>query len=296
MNVKTLLLETRPQFLILSVVLAFLGTAIAWYDGYFNLWKALLAMVGLVLAHAAVNILNDYVDFRSGVDLKTVKSPFNGGSGLLPAGQISPSVALKLGLGCLTGAVAIGVFFIFAAGWALLPLLLVAGLCIVLYTPFILKHGWPEWSPGLGLGILPIMGAYFVQTSQYNWQIFAISIPSGILVHNLLFLNEFPDVDADKTVKRKTMPITLGKSKASIIYITLTVVTYLWIILMVVLGVMPAFTLLALLTMPMAFKAITGSRKYDEVSRFIPAQASNVLIVLLIQALMGVGYILAKVF
>ena len=74
-NLKFWFLETRPQFLTLSVVLAFLGTVIARYDGFFYWWQAVLAGIGLVFTHASVNILNDYFDYRSGVDLATRRTP-----------------------------------------------------------------------------------------------------------------------------------------------------------------------------------------------------------------------------
>src|SRR5512142_1607549 len=79
MNTRVWFLETRPQFLLLSLVLAFLGTAIAWNAGHFNIGFALLAGGGLVVAHASVNVINDWFDFRSGVDKKTQRTPFSGG-------------------------------------------------------------------------------------------------------------------------------------------------------------------------------------------------------------------------
>ena len=90
MSLKVWFAETRPQFLLLSVVLAFLGNAIAWYDGYFHLGYALLAFLGLLLCHIGVNVLNDYFDYKSGIDLKTKRTPFSGGSGILPAAKMKP--------------------------------------------------------------------------------------------------------------------------------------------------------------------------------------------------------------
>ena len=69
------IMETRPQFLTLSIVLAFLGTAIAWYDGPVNLGYALLAGFGLMLTHGSVNAINDYFDYKSGIDLDTERTP-----------------------------------------------------------------------------------------------------------------------------------------------------------------------------------------------------------------------------
>ena len=298
MNLKTWFLETRPQFLLLSVVLAFLGTCIAWYDGAFHLGYALLAFLGLLLAHISVNTLNDYFDYRSGIDLETKRTPFSGGSGILPAAHLSPRQVFWLGMGSFILAIPIGVYFVIIldSGWQLLPLLLIAAVCILLYTSFILKLRWPEWAPGLGMGTLPVLGAYFVQTGDYIIPAVIAAIPSGILVHNLLLLNEFPDVEADGKAGRKTSPITMGKAKASILYSVLTVVVYLWIIGAVVAGQMPLFSLIALLTLPFAIKAIQGALRHQDMDKLVPAMANNVQVVLLTQLLLGIGYILATVF
>jgi 1,4-dihydroxy-2-naphthoate octaprenyltransferase len=305
MSLKTWLLESRPQFLILSVILAFLGVSMAWFDGYFNPVTAVLAGIGLVLTHAAVNIINDYFDFRSGIDLKVNRTPFSGGSGLLPAKKMTPAQVLWLGLGCLLVAAAIGVYFVITVGWQLLPLLVVAGLCIILYSPIILKTPSPEWAAGLGLGVLPILGTYFVQTGFYSWHAVLASIPSGILVYNLLLLNEFPDIEADKTGNRKTLPITAGPQKAGFVYSAMMVIMYVWIAGLWIArglidgnwinGTVPVFTLISLLTLPLALKAIKAAAHPTDMSKVVPGMASNVMVVMGTQLLLGVGYIIGKV-
>jgi len=292
---KKWLMIIRAPFLPLSVVLAFLGVAIAWSDGFFHLGHALLAGFGLILAHVSVDVLNEYFDYRSGVDLETKRTPFSGGSGALPGGLVSPKQALWLGLGSLLAIIPIGIYFVVVSGWLLLPLLLVAAACIILYTPFILKMGWPEWAPGLGMGFLPVLGTYFVQAGTYSWPLLVAAVPSGILVHNLLLLNEFPDTEADSKAGRRTLPIVAGKTRAGLVYSVLTILVYLWIMGWVVAGVMPAFSLIALLTAPMAVKAIKGARQSPEMASLIPAMGNNVRVVLLTQLLLGIGYILGRV-
>jgi 1,4-dihydroxy-2-naphthoate octaprenyltransferase len=295
-KLKVWFLETRPQFLLLSVVLAFLGVTIAWYDGYFHLGYALLTFLGLLLCHISVNVLNDYFDYESGIDLETKRTPFSGGSGILPTSRLKPRQVLWLGVGSLILAVPIGVYFVITRGWDLLPLLIVGALCAVLYTPLITKVGFPEWAPGAGMGTLPVLGAYFIQTTAYTLPAVIAAIPSGILVHNLLLLNEFPDVEADKIASRKTMPILIGKAKAWMVYSALTIIVYLWIIGWVAAGKMPLFALIALLTLPFAIKAIRGSQKHEDMNQLVPAMANNVMVVLLTQFLLGIGYILGGVF
>ena len=294
---KKWLMVIRAPFLLLPIVLALLGAGIAWYEDPddFKIWYAVLAFIGILLAHVSVNVLNEYFDYRSGVDLRTQRTPFSGGSGALPQGLVTPRQALWLGAGSLVIIVPLGIYFTVDTGLALLPLLLVAAALVVLYTPVILKMGWPEWAPGVGLGSLPVLGAFFIQTGEYTMPAIIASIPSGILVHNLLLLNEFPDVEADKSANRRTLPIVAGKRKAALFYSAMTVVVYLWIIGWVIAGEMPAFSLLGLLTIPLAAKAILGSMKYDDMSKLGPAMASNVMVILVTQLLMGIGYILAKV-
>ena len=296
MKLKIWFLETRPQFLLLTVVLVFLGTCLAWYDGAFHPGYAVLAFIGLLLAHISANVLNDYFDYISGIDLATKRTPFSGGSGILPPGLLKPKHVFWFGLVSFLLAVPVGIYFMVVRGWLLLPPLLVGAVCIFLYTPVITRLGWPEWAPGAGMGALPVLGAYFVQTTAYTIPAVIACIPSGILVHNLLLLNEFPDTEADKTAGRKTLPTIMGKMKAGIVYSVLTVIVYLWIIGAVIAGQMPIFCLIALLTLPLAVKAIRGALKRQETSRLVPAMSSNVLVVLLTQLLLGIGYILAKVF
>jgi 1,4-dihydroxy-2-naphthoate octaprenyltransferase len=168
--------------------------------------------------------------------------------------------------------------------------------CTLLYTPVLTRLGWPEWAPGVGLGALPILGVYFVQSTVYTLPAVIAAIPSGILVHNLLLLNEFPDVEADKKAGRKTLPIVMGRAGAGIVYSAMTLLVYLWIVVWVVMEKMPVFSLLGLLTLPLAIKAIRGARKPEDMGRLIPAMANNVMVILLTQLLLGIGYILGRIF
>ena len=293
MKAKLFFLETRPQFLILAVVLSILGIAIAWYGGVFNLFDAILASIGLILAHASCNILNDYFDYKSGVDKVTNRTPFSGGSGMLKENLLKPKEVFWLGMICFLIDIPIGIYFILTKGWLLLPLIVIAAICILLYSPLILKGYWPEWSPFFGLGLLPVLGIYFAQTGVYTINALIAAVPSGFLVHNLLLLNEFPDIEADKVGHRRTLPITMGGTKAAIVYSVFTVLVYIWVVAFVAFKAMPIFCLLALLTLPLAIKAIRGSFHYKEMDKLVPAMASNVTMVLLTQLLIGIGYFIS---
>ena len=297
MNAKIYFLETRPQFLILSPILVILGMGIALYGGQFNTLNLILSFVGLVLLHISVNTLNDYSDYKTGIDLKAKRTPFSGGSGILPGGALKASSVRNFGLLAFFLAVPIAVYLLFARGIYLLPLFIIGAIFVLWYTSFITRIGFgmPELAAGLGLGTLPVYGIFLIINGGFSWTALYASIPSGFLVCNLLFLNEFPDLEADKAGGRRTLPIVIGLRKSAIVYTVITLMVYIWIIAGVIFKLMPVWTLLAVLTLPIALKAIKGALTFQQIDELIPAQAANVMTVLLTQLLLGIGYILARV-
>ena len=294
MKLKVWLLETRPQFLLLSVVLVLLGTAIARHEGCFDLLKFVLTLIGLLLAHSSVNILNDYFDYKSGIDLETNRTPFSGGSGILPAGLLKPKGVYIYGVGCLLAAFLIGIYLCTVSGWKLLPLILLGGPVIYFYTSHLAKWLMGELWAGLGLGILPVMGTYFVQTGRYSLEAFIASLAAGFLTANLLLLNEFPDIEADKKGGRYNLIIALGPRNASRLYAGLVVLTYLSIIGGVVFKLMPPLTLIGFHSILFAYKAVKITLKhYDDIQKLLPALKANVLTVLVTNAFLALGYFLS---
>ncbi|NWG08965.1 MAG: prenyltransferase [Nitrososphaerales archaeon] len=294
MSLRVWFLETRPQFLLLSIVLVFLGTSVAVYEGYFNLTYFFLALVGLLLLHISVNILNDYFDFKSGIDMETKRTPFSGGSGILPAGLLKPSSVYKFGVVCLLSGLLIGAFFTIVRGLLLLPIIVIGAISVYFYTTHFAKYMVGELFAGLGMGALPVLGAYFVQSGGYTLLVIVASIPPLILTHNLLFLNEFPDVEPDKKGGRKNLVMVLGKERASKVYSILTIAVYCWIVAWIGMGLIPLPALLSLMTAPIAIKAINGSLKNYSDLRIVPALGANVIVVLATQALLGVGFLVAS--
>lgn len=294
MRLKIWFLETRPQFLLLSLVLVLLGTAIAWNENYFNWSKFILSTLGLLLAHASVNILNDYFDYKSGIDLSTTRTPFSGGSGILVQGFLEPTGVYRFGVGCLLVALPIGIYLTLISGWKLLPLIILGGLVIYFYTSFLTKWLIGELWAGLGLGTLPVLGTYFIQTGEYSLDAFIASLAPGFLTANLLFLNEFPDIEADKKGGRFHLVIALGTRRASRLYAGLMVITYVCIIGGVISQTMPALSLIALFSIPFALKAIRITLKHhNNIQELIPALKTNVLTILSTDALLALAYFLS---
>jgi len=294
-GLKVWFLETRPQFLILTPMCVLVGVAAAAYDGFdLHPLHVILTLVGAILAHISVNVLNDYFDYRSGIDLATKRTPFSGGSGILPAGLLKAQQVYLLGLASLIGVGAIGIYFTFEYGWAILPLGILGMVVIYLYTTHITKNPLLcAFAPGLGFGPLMVVGTYFTQTGEYSLTAGLASLVPGFLVSNLLLLNQFPDVEADKVAARRHIPIAYGRRFSARVYAVLMLATYVSLASAVGFGVLPLTALIGLLTLPLAVKTVMGALKnYDDMEKLMPSLGMNIQVILLTTLLTGVGILL----
>jgi 1,4-dihydroxy-2-naphthoate octaprenyltransferase len=296
------LLETRPQFLLLAVLLVLHAGGLAfWRTGAIDVLRFVLCIVGLVLLHASVNVLNDWHDWeRTGIDKETPRTPFSGGSGLLPAGAMPPKAALGLGIGTLAAGCAIGFYLVwdtwqvYGTPWPLLIIGVVGALSVVLYTPLLTKIGVGEVFAGLGLGLLPIVGVYYVLTGNLDTAAWISGLPAFFLTYNLLLINEFPDVEADAKGGRRHMVVLLGKKGARWLYAGAEVATYVAIVAGVVVGILTPWALLGLVAGFFAFQAIRGAMTgYEKLETIIPAMGANVFSCLGTNALLAIGYLIA---
>jgi 1,4-dihydroxy-2-naphthoate octaprenyltransferase len=293
-SLKAWVMLPRFHFIPLTVILVSLGTAIAAYEGYFHFGHFILAMIGSILVHMTVNVINDYYDYVDGIDLNTQRTPFSGGSGVLPGGFLNPKQAFWFATVCLWIAMVIGIYFVLTKGWLLFPLLLVAGFSAYFYNVYIAKWMMGELFAGLNFGPLIVLGSYFVQTGRYSWETLFASIAPGLLTSNLLFLNEFPDREADLKGGRRHLVIALGKEKARYVFMLILLASYLFIVLGVVTKIMPLLTLIGLGTVLFGWKAIKGAfTYYNDTYRLIPALGMNVITILGTQALLTLGYVVA---
>jgi 1,4-dihydroxy-2-naphthoate octaprenyltransferase len=291
--------ETRPQFLLLTpmCVCVGVGTA-AWVKGGLgNLpWGfVILAFIGALCAHIATNVLNDYFDYTSSLDLKTKPTPFSGGSGILPKGLMTPQNALIFGLVALGVTAAIGICFWAVWGWGILPLGLLGIITIVAYSPWITKQPYLCLiAPGLGFGPFMVMGTHFVLTGRYDGVSLLSSLVSGFLVSNLLLLNQFPDVEADAAVKRRHIPIIMGRAASARLYAVLALAAYLVIIMACIIGDAPATALIALIPLPLALHTIQGVIQHaDEIDQLVPYLGKNVMYTLATPLLLGIGFMVS---
>lgn len=283
----------RPPFLILAPACALLGIATAYWSGAsLNPIYIVLIFLGAVVAHISVNALNEYFDYKSGLDLITEPTPFSGGSKSLPNNPEKAHLALITGLGSMLITGGIGIYFLVERGLWLLPIGIVGLVIIYTYTKWITKI--PILcliAPGIGFGPLMVMGTDFVLTGNYSWTAFWASLVPFFLVSDLLLLNQFPDVEADRQVGRSHLPIQIGRRSSAIVYTLFLFLTYVVIIVGYLGDVLPHGSLLGLLTLILAVPVMRGVIRYaDDIPNLIPFMVKNVIINILTPILMAVGF------
>lgn len=294
---KYVLGPMRIPFLLLNPACVAVGVGTAYRaTGHINLFDACLALIGAVAAHIAVNAFNEYSDCKSGLDAVTKKTPFSGGSGVLPENPSMAYVALITALVAVGVTGLIGLHFALARGLAIIPLGLLGLLVIVIYTPLLTRlPALCLIAPGLGFGTLMVMGTHFVLTGQYSIIAFVASLVPFFLVSDLLLLNQFPDVEADKTVGRRTLPIVIGRRNAAAVYTLFLLLTYVSIGIGVAMKYLPTVCLIGLATIVLAVPASINSFRYaEEPEKLTPSLGINVVINLITPALVAVGFFVAK--
>ena len=165
---------------------------------------------------------------------------------------------------------------------------------LVAYTPWLARNPFLCLiAPGLGFGPLMVSCVFFALTGAYSWTAFTAALVPFFLVSDLLLLNQFPDVEADRSVGRRHIPILLGRRSASVVYNLFLLGAYLTIILGVAFGLLPPVSLLGLLTACLAVPAgMRAFRHADDLPGLAPALGLNVLVNLLTPVLVGIGLLI----
>jgi len=300
---KIWMAQIRAPFLILSVFLVLIGLALSikyplQIAGVFSYFHAILLVIGVVSAHISVNLFNEYSDYFTRIDFKTVRTPFSGGSGMIISGKNKPGSVLIVAVVTLLLALSIGIYFSLISHWIILIFAFLGSISILFYTSFLARYMLGELFSGLCLGSLVVLGTYISMNAspamQWNSMVPAevgwLSIPAGILTSLLLLINEFPDAEADKAGGRNHLVIRLGKKGAAWVYAMGMLTSFAIILVLPLVGLSSYWIYLALFPMPLGIKAsITAIKHGDITSKIIPALGTNVITVLATDFLLAIA-------
>ncbi len=272
----------RVKFLTLTLLCVALGAVLSWYQtGQIKPGTFGLVLLVALCAHISVNAFNEYFDFRSGLDLKTSKTPFSGGSGALVAAPGYAPIALVVAIVSLILTLSGGLMLAVEQGMKLLLIGLPGVLLIYFYTQTINRMPILCFlAPGIGFGLLMTLGACWVFSGLLTTAAWLLSSIMALLVSDLLLLNQFPDVEADKTVGRRHIPILYGRVKSARLFAVVYVAAFLLLLFGVATGLLPWPTLFGLAVSPLLLKLLRElPNKADNMNELIPLLGLNVMIV-----------------
>lgn len=290
---KVWLRVIRLRFLFASVIAVSVGLAINWNQtSSMDLFSAALTFIGVVALHASVDLLNDYWDFKRGIDKITKRTKMSGGTGVLPEGLLKPSSVYRAGLVFLIIGGGIGAYFVATNGIVIAVILGFAIFSIYFYSTKIVDSGLAEFFVALKGGLI-VLGTFFIQTSQLTQEAILGGIVVGVLSSLVLFIASFPDYDADKSKGRRTLVIVFGKEKAAYLFWIFPMISMGSLILGVIVGLFPISSLIALGGVPLIILAGFELRKnYHDSDNLFPSMSKTLLFSRLTGVLFVIGILI----
>ncbi len=290
--ISTWIRVIRVRFLLASVIAVSTGLAITWWNiSNISVFDAILTMCGVLALHASVDLLNDYWDFKRGIDTKTHRTKMSGGSGVLPEGLLKPAQVYRAGIVFLIIGTAIGGYFVVTGGIVIGIILAFAVISIYFYSTKIVNWGLAEVFVTIK-GSMIVIGTYFVQTQQITEPVVLCGIVIGVLSSLVLFITSFPDYDADKAKGRKTLVISLGKQKACSILWAFPIIVYVVSIVAVVFEIFPISCLIILVTIPLIVKSGHKLKQnYEQLTNIVSAMNSTLYFSRITGVLLVVGFL-----
>lgn len=297
-NLQTIWLSARPPFLVLAPACVLLGFSCALFNGYSpNVFHAVLVFSASILAHVSVNAFNEYMDYRSGLDLLTEKTPFSGGSGGLVQNPLALKGVLGLAIISLVLTIIIGVYFVQLRGLGLLALGALGVLLVVCYTPWINHSPILCWAaPGLGFGTVMVLGTYLALTGEVDQSAVMVSFIPFFLANNLLLLNQFPDIEADSATGRRHLVVVYGKSVALLVYGVSVLLAALLIFYGGVSGSLPWLSMIAIVPLLLTANVIKGlySNLRESQAKWLPYLGKNVMVTLTVPSILALSLWIAS--
>ena len=293
MSLSVWLRVIRLRFLLSSIIAVSLGLAISWnITNELNVIHGILTLIGVVSLHVSVDLLNDYWDFKRGIDTTTQRTKMSGGTGVLPEGLLKPSVVYRVGIGFLIFGGVIGGFFVFTFGITIAIILAFAILSIYFYSTKLVNWGLAEVFVAIK-GTMIVLGTFYIQTNQIiEIPIFA-GIVVGVLSAVVLFITSFPDHDADKEKGRKTLVILFGKKNSSLAYWIFPAIVYSIIFIFISTEHFPVYTLLTLFAIPFLVKSgMKLKSAYDNTKKMIEPMSTTISFSRICGVLLILGFLI----
>ena len=259
-HIGSIILATRPWSFSMTVISVTLGSIIGLRSFEFHWELYFLVLVGAILVQAATNVLNDYFDFKHGVDVAGAPTTLYRRHPLVE-GDFTPRFILGLSLICYVAASIIGIYFTLSHGWIIGVFTIIGGIASFFYTaePIQYKyHAMGEFIVFCMWGPLMMIAAYFIQTKSWEHivAVLLVSIPQGLWVALVLLANNLKDIGYDDESGITTLGTIMGKKKTITLFVLLVATIYIITTIEVLTSVIPLWGLLTFLSFPVILKLI----------------------------------------
>lgn len=274
-----------PKIWIASTVPMFVAAAYAYgKTGEFDLFWFVVSVIGIYLIEIGKNAVNEFIDYKSGVDTFVTpdkRTPFSGGKKTIVEGKLTVEETVIIALVTILVACAIGLAIVIFREPRVFIVGLAGVLIAVFYSlpPFKLSYrGFGEIAVGITFGPLIVIGMYLVMTHHVSIDVLLVSLPIGFLITNVLWINQYPDYEADLKGHKYNLLVRIGKQKGVIVYASLYVAAYLSLALIALITKNPIW-IVTFITIPLAVRSVNVARKYyDEIPKLVKANADTIKI------------------
>ncbi|HEX9845430.1 MAG TPA: prenyltransferase [Candidatus Nitrosotenuis sp.] len=292
MSLSTWFRIIRVKFLLASVIAVSLGLAVSyWQTQRLDVAHSIITMAGVLALHASVDLLNDFWDYKRGIDTTTKRTKFSGGTGVLPEGLLESSHVYRAGVIFLILGSLAGIYFIVLYGWIIAAILGFAVLSIYFYSTKIVDSGLGEIFVGIK-GTMIVLGTIFIQTQGIEPANIVAGVIAGALSSFVLYITSFPDYEADKQKGRRTLVIVLGKNKASVLFWVFPAIVYGLIVYGVATEILPVFCLVAFATIPLVGIGTKIKKTLDDAERFVSIMKTTLVFSRITGLLLIVGFLI----
>ncbi|MBZ0179966.1 MAG: 1,4-dihydroxy-2-naphthoate polyprenyltransferase [Melioribacteraceae bacterium] len=254
-KLSAFILASRPKTLLASLVPVIVGSSAAYKYGGFKPIHALVALLCSVLIQVSTNFINDLYDFLSGKDTEHRVGPQRAlASGLVSVKEMKWAIIIIYSVTFL-----LGLYLVYKAGIYVLVIGVLSLIAGYLYTagPYPLAYnGLGDFFVLIFFGFVGTMGTFYVQVYELNWFSFWVSIPVGLLITNILVVNNYRDIDEDRSNNKNTLAVKMGRTFARNQYLISLILSYLILLFLLIDYEHSFFILLPLLTLPLAIKAM----------------------------------------
>lgn len=257
---KDWLIATRPwSFTASALSVVTVLVYLEWLTGAVNWTNGALAILGIILFHAAGNTWSDYFDYRTGVD--TVEGAISVDT--IKGGLFTPEQIRNLAIGLLIPGILIGLWLLYTTGWGLLWIGL-GGLICTLFYPHLKYRALGDLVIIMAYGLLPALGASWVAVGELDWRVLWVAFPVALLVDSILHANNTRDAATDRKANIRTMAMGMGVRASSILYVMEMLIPFLWVVILIPFGIFPWISLLVIFVMRIALQNTRMMREFKD--------------------------------